>query len=296
MAAWGRPRRRPACRRPGRPFPRLPLLRRMPAAVTEVALSRPRRACAARRRVERLLHAGRPRRIAPVEVARVIGAGRHAVAAAQAALRHLADDARGRIHFHRVAAGRHRHAGRLFFALLAHHRDEGGVRPHAVSGPRASGVMPVRSVAPAPPAGRCFPPRRRPCRRRSRCSGRYRPSCRNVHGRSYGHHLCARGVTAHVLNAGRRAHLNCAHGNRRVHRHFYCALAEARLQNRTFPIAHMGGSGIGRAECDPVGRQAQVRFLIELGTMSGDPAGVQGCAMATSGRSLADSVARGSER
>ena len=99
------------------------LFRFMPAAVAEVALLNDSAHAGCDRRVQSLLHAGRPRRIGPVEVAGVIRASRHTVPAAQAALRNLADDAGGRVEFHGVLRA-DRDAGCLFLALLAHHWNE----------------------------------------------------------------------------------------------------------------------------------------------------------------------------
>src|ERR1039458_6395430 len=62
----------------------------MPAAVAEVAFFHHAAHAGGDVGIERLLHAGGPLRVPPVEVARVIGAGGHTVAAAEAALGHLA--------------------------------------------------------------------------------------------------------------------------------------------------------------------------------------------------------------
>src|ERR1035441_7676057 len=94
-------------------------------AVAEVALLD--YATHARRhvRIESLLHAGWPLRVPPVEVAGVIRAGCHAVAAAEAALRHLIHDAGGGIDFDSLLRA-DRGAGRSLPALLAKDGDEGG--------------------------------------------------------------------------------------------------------------------------------------------------------------------------
>src|SRR5579871_3376542 len=97
--------------------------RRMPAAVTKVALldytAHPRRY----RGIERLFHTRRPRRIPPVEVPRMIRAGGHAVAAAEATFRHLADNPGSRIQLHRLLRA-NAHAGGILSALLAQHREK----------------------------------------------------------------------------------------------------------------------------------------------------------------------------
>src|ERR1035437_4143346 len=97
----------------------------MPAAVAEVALFD--HAAHARRdvRVEGLFHAGGPGRIPPVEVACVVGAGGHAVAAAEAALGHLADDSGGRVDIHRLLRADADARG-VLAAMLAEDGDEGG--------------------------------------------------------------------------------------------------------------------------------------------------------------------------
>src|SRR6478672_4556459 len=100
--------------------------RDMPSAVTEVALlddtAHPRRDIG----IERLLHSRGPRRVRPVEVARVIGTGRHAVAAPEAALGHLTHDSGARIHVDGVLRA-DADAWRFVAALLAEHRDEASV-------------------------------------------------------------------------------------------------------------------------------------------------------------------------
>ena len=65
-----------------------------------------------------------PRRIPPVEVARVIGAGGHAVAAAQTTLRHLHDDAGGLIDFDGLLRADF-DAGRFVLAVHAQDGNEG---------------------------------------------------------------------------------------------------------------------------------------------------------------------------
>src|SRR5450759_750352 len=97
----------------------------VPAAVAEVALFD--HAAHARRdvRVEGLLHAGGPGRIPPVEVACVVGAGGHAVAATEAALGHLADDSGGRVYIYRLLRADADARG-VLAAMLAEDGDEGG--------------------------------------------------------------------------------------------------------------------------------------------------------------------------
>src|SRR5208283_432632 len=101
------------------------LLRGVPAAVAEIAFLD--HAPHARRNVgvERFLHAGRPCRVPPIEIARVVRAGDHAIAAAQAALRHLADDAGFRVHVHRLLRA-DVYARRVVAALLAEDGHERG--------------------------------------------------------------------------------------------------------------------------------------------------------------------------
>src|ERR1035438_7989887 len=67
----------------------------VPAAVAEVAFFDHAAHARGDVRVEGFFHAGRPGRIPPVEVAGVVGAGGHTVAATEAALGHLADDSGG---------------------------------------------------------------------------------------------------------------------------------------------------------------------------------------------------------
>ena len=165
----------------GRAGRRLGVLRRLQSMAAEAALlddaARPRRDLG----VERLGELARPVRIPPVEGARVVGAGRHAVAAAEAAHRDLRDDARGGIDLDGVlrADGS---AGRLVAALLAQHRHERGPRVaraldlvHAQPG---DAVALGRALVAR--AARCSRPRRPPCTRRSRCSGRGRSPFRSA--------------------------------------------------------------------------------------------------------------------
>ena len=93
----------------------------------------------------------RPRGIPPVEVARMIRTRGHAVAAAQAALRHLHDDSGGLIHFHRLLRANF-HAGRVVLAVHAQDGDEcfaarRSLPRHSKPCGRSIGVSPVRAVA-----------------------------------------------------------------------------------------------------------------------------------------------------
>src|SRR5260370_2776374 len=94
----------------------------VPAAVTEVALldhsAHTRRDVG----IQGFLHAGGPCRIPPVEIARMIGAGHHAVAAAEAALRHLFDDSSDGVDVDRLLPADA--DARSVPAMLAEHRDE----------------------------------------------------------------------------------------------------------------------------------------------------------------------------
>src|ERR1039458_224316 len=109
-----------------RRFPRgrRKLFGRVPSPVAEIALLH--NAPHARRHIgiQRLLHPLRPGRVPPVEVTRVIRAGRHAVPAPQAPLRHLSHHARRRVQIHRLLRA-HVDAGRVVVAVLAHHRHKG---------------------------------------------------------------------------------------------------------------------------------------------------------------------------
>src|ERR1019366_741249 len=96
----------------------------MPAAVAEVALLDHAAHAGRHVGVQSLFHAGGPGRVPPVEVARVVRASRHAVAAAEAAFGHLAHNPGGRIDFDgllRADGG----AGRILAALLAQDGHEG---------------------------------------------------------------------------------------------------------------------------------------------------------------------------
>ena len=170
--------------------------------------SPPRRACGASRRIERLLHAGRPRRVPPVEVAGVIRAGRHAIAAAEAALRHLADHAGCRIDVDRLLRA-NMYAGSFVATMLAHHRHERrrGDRETLRRYPPCKRESTSALYDRWPLMGRaehCSPRRRRPCTRRSRCSGRRRWSCQSapresvVFRISYAYHLGPGAVRAEI--------------------------------------------------------------------------------------------------
>src|ERR1017187_9405502 len=97
----------------------------VPAAVAEVALFDHAAHARSDVGVEGFLHAGGPGGIPPVEVACVVGAGGHAVAATEAALGHLADDAGGGVDIHRLLRA-DADAGGILAAVLAEDGDEGG--------------------------------------------------------------------------------------------------------------------------------------------------------------------------
>src|ERR1019366_6120559 len=97
----------------------------VPAAVAEVALFDDAAHARSDVRVEGLFHAGGPGGIPPVEVAGVVRAGGHAVAATEAALGHLADDSGGGVDIHRLLRA-DADAGGILAAMLAEDGDEGG--------------------------------------------------------------------------------------------------------------------------------------------------------------------------
>src|ERR1022692_235230 len=97
----------------------------MPAAVAEVALFDDAAHAGSDVGVEGFFHAGGPGGIPPVEVACVVGAGGHAVAATEAALGHLADDPGGGVDIHRLLWA-DADAGGILAAVLAEDGDEGG--------------------------------------------------------------------------------------------------------------------------------------------------------------------------
>ena len=103
---WGRLPRRPGCSPTGAvsslPLGRGFLPRGMQPAVAEVALLDHAAHTRGDVGIQRFFHSCGPLGIPPVEVPGVIGAGRHAVPAAEAALRDLADDARRRIDLHGI--------------------------------------------------------------------------------------------------------------------------------------------------------------------------------------------------
>src|ERR1017187_7238689 len=96
----------------------------MPAAVAEVALLDHAAHTGRDVGIERLLHAGGPHRVEPVEIARVVWAGRHAVAAAETAFGHLAHDAGPGVDVHCLLRA-HAGAWRMFTTMLAKHGHEG---------------------------------------------------------------------------------------------------------------------------------------------------------------------------
>src|ERR1035438_2272561 len=97
----------------------------VPAAVAEVALFDHATHAWSDVGVEGFFHAGGPGGIPPVEVACVVGAGGHAVAATEAALGHLADDPGGGVDIHRLLRA-HADARGILAAVLAEDGDEGG--------------------------------------------------------------------------------------------------------------------------------------------------------------------------
>src|ERR1035437_6222597 len=97
----------------------------VPAAVAEVALFDHAAHARSDVRVEGLFHAGGPGGIPPVEVAGVVRAGGHAVAATEAALGHLADDSGGGVDIHRLLRA-DADAGGILAAMLAEDGDKGG--------------------------------------------------------------------------------------------------------------------------------------------------------------------------
>src|ERR1035437_137001 len=97
----------------------------VPAAMAEVALFDHAAHARGDGRIEGLFHAGGPGRVPPVEVAGVVGAGGHAVAATEAALGHLADDSGGGVDIHRLLRA-DADAGGILAAMLAEDGDEGG--------------------------------------------------------------------------------------------------------------------------------------------------------------------------
>src|ERR1019366_2910505 len=74
----------------------------MPASMTEIAFLHHPAHARSYAGIQSFLHARGPGWIPPVEVAGMIRTGCHTVAATEAALRHLADHARGRIDVHRL--------------------------------------------------------------------------------------------------------------------------------------------------------------------------------------------------
>src|ERR1017187_468473 len=104
----------------------------VPAAVAEVALFDYATHTRSDVGVEGFFHAGRPGGIPPVEVACVVGAGGHAVAATEAALGHLAYDPGGRVDIHRLLRA-DADAGGILAAMLAEDGDEGGAAVGAFS-------------------------------------------------------------------------------------------------------------------------------------------------------------------
>src|ERR1035441_3560505 len=97
----------------------------MPAAMAEVALFDHAAHARSDVGVEGFFHAGGPGGIPPVEVACVVGAGGHAIAATEAALGHLADDAGGGVDIHRLLRADADARG-ILAAMLAEDGDEGG--------------------------------------------------------------------------------------------------------------------------------------------------------------------------
>src|ERR1035437_6725531 len=104
----------------------------VPAAVAEVALFDHAAHARSDVRVEGLFHAGGPGGIPPVEVAGVVRAGGHAVAATESALGHLADDSGGGVDIHRLLRA-DADAGGILAAMLAEDGDEGGAPAGALS-------------------------------------------------------------------------------------------------------------------------------------------------------------------
>src|ERR1019366_2184511 len=97
----------------------------VPAAVAEVALFDHAAHARSDIGVEGFFHAGGPGGIPPIEVACVVGAGGHAVAAAEAALGHLADDPGCGVDIHRLLRA-DADVGGILAAVLAEDGDEGG--------------------------------------------------------------------------------------------------------------------------------------------------------------------------